>query len=68
MPVNYHQCLSIQYKHGIAPKLPFNVEDIEVWLAIKNFPERVLCPSSPYMCHNDRCGCRQNIKYRNVIR
>ena len=68
--MNERQCNQFNARgHHIPPiNFPYKVEEIEQALYVVEHWQDVLCPSSPYMCHDDNCGCRKNRKYRDVLR
>jgi hypothetical protein len=54
------------YMPGV--RFPYVHDELLHLLDIDQNWKEVLCPSSPYMCHDDRCGCRKSKKYRDVLR
>ena len=51
-------------KHYIPP---YTREELLRFLEIEENWQN-LCPSTPYMCHDDNCGCRKSRKFRDVLR
>lgn len=59
--------LGARMHHIPSITFPYKVDEIELALEFAKNYKQVVCPSSPYMCHDADCGCRFDIRYRNVI-